>query len=113
MHEFSLVRALLDQVEREAQSRGATAVHTLRLRIGALAGVEPELLASAYALCRDGTVCAAAQLEIGTVPASWECGECGRPIRHGAALSCPVCAVPARLTGGDEIVLERIEMEVP
>ena len=48
MHEYSLVRALLDQVEREAHARGASAVHKLGLKIGALAGVEPELLASAY-----------------------------------------------------------------
>jgi hydrogenase nickel incorporation protein HypA/HybF len=113
MHEYSLVRALLDQVEREAEARSASAVHKLGLKVGALAGVEPELLASAYALCRDGTVCASAELEIETVPARWECGECGRRIHEGAVLSCPACAVPARLTSGDEILLERIEMEVP
>jgi Zn finger protein HypA/HybF involved in hydrogenase expression len=27
-------------------------------------------------------------------------------------LRCPDCAVPARLAAGDEIVLDRIEMEV-
>jgi hydrogenase nickel incorporation protein HypA/HybF len=113
MHEYSLVRALLDQVERAAQARGACAVHKLGLKIGALAGVEPELLASAYDVCREGTLCAAAGLEIETVPARWECGECGRRVREGAVLSCPACAVPARLTSGDEILLERIEMEVP
>jgi Zn finger protein HypA/HybF involved in hydrogenase expression len=28
-------------------------------------------------------------------------------------LQCPRCGVPARLAQGDEIVLDRIEMEVP
>jgi Zn finger protein HypA/HybF involved in hydrogenase expression len=34
-------------------------------------------------------------------------------VAPGAALSCPECAAPARLAAGDEIVLDRIEMEVP
>jgi Zn finger protein HypA/HybF involved in hydrogenase expression len=28
-------------------------------------------------------------------------------------LTCPSCAVPAHLVQGDEIMLDRIEMEVP
>ena len=35
-----------------------------------------------------------------------------RAIRHGNVLRCPDCARPARLTEGDEIVLDRIELEV-
>ena len=37
---------------------------------------------------------------------------CGTAIAPGFPLSCPDCALPARLRQGDEIVLERIEMEV-
>ncbi len=112
MHEYSIVAALLARVEAEAKSRQAIAVHKLRVQVGELSGVEPELLASAYELFRERSVCAAAELEVVPVPARWECPECGGEIASGAVLRCPACAAPARLSGGGEILLEQIEMEV-
>jgi hydrogenase nickel incorporation protein HypA/HybF len=113
MHEYSLVQALLDRVEREAGARSATAVHRLCVRIGDLAGVERGLFRSAYELCRRGTICGGAELVIEPVEARWACGRCGRSLAAGEVLACPLCEAPARLVSGDEIVLERIEMEVP
>lgn len=112
MHEYSIVRALLDRVEQEARDRGATAVHRLRVRLGELSGVEPDLLATAYRTFRERTRCADAELDLVPVAAAWGCPRCGRAIAPGCFLRCPECAVPARLSAGDEIVLERIEMEV-
>jgi hydrogenase nickel incorporation protein HypA/HybF len=113
MHEYSIVQALLERVEGEARARGATAVHRLSIRVGELSGVEPELLATAYRTFRDRTICQAADLDLEIVAAQWACPACGRAIGRGALLSCPTCAVPARLAQGDEIMLDRIEMEVP
>lgn len=112
MHEYSIVSALLHQVETEAKSRGATAVHRLRVQIGELSGVETDLLASAYELVRPKSLCAEAALEIVPVPARWACPTCDTAIAKGAALRCPLCELPARLTQGEEILLEQIEMEV-
>ena len=47
MHEYSIVGALVEQVESEARQRNATYVRRIRVRIGDLSGVDPELLASA------------------------------------------------------------------
>ena len=47
------------------------------------------------------------------VPALWRCPGCGEGLARGARLHCPTCDRPARLAAGDEIVLERIELEVP
>jgi hydrogenase nickel incorporation protein HypA/HybF len=112
MHEYSIVQALVDTVEREARARNAIAVHRLSVRIGALAGVEAGLLASAYEICRTGTLCAAAELAIESVPARWTCPTCGQEMAMGDVLRCPACRAPARLVSGDEIILDRIEMEV-
>lgn len=112
MHEYSIVRSLIDRVEAEAQSRGATAVHCVRVRIGELAGVEPVLLKSAYELFRDHTICQSADLEIRPEAAAWECTECGVAIQQGTRLRCARCDAPARLVGGDAIMLDQIEMEV-
>lgn len=113
MHEYSILRALLDRVEAEAHARNASAVRRIRVRIGEFAGVEPELLRSAYSLLRERTICQDAELEIRSVKACWECPRCARRIAHGEVLQCPECQAPARLASGDEIVLDQIAMEVP
>lgn len=113
MHEYSIVEALLARVDAEARARGATVVHRLTVRIGELSGVEIDLLASAYATFRDQTICAHADLDVRSVAAVWTCPVCSGEIERGSMLQCTACGVPARLTQGDEILLDRIEMEVP
>lgn len=112
MHEYSIVQALLDRVEREARAHGADSVVRIRLAIGALSGVEPPLLASAFELARTGTCAQAAELELRTIEPRWVCRECDRAIPPGDALRCGDCDAPARLAAGDEMILERLEMEV-
>src|SRR5512132_4305087 len=101
MHEYSLVSAMVDRVEKEARARSAVAVHRLGVRIGALSGVEPELFASAFTLVRQGLLENAA-LDIRRAEASWACPQCGGAIATGSELRCRSCDVPARLVSGDE-----------
>lgn len=110
MHEYSLVQALVDDVERQVQGR-AGVVRRVKVRVGALSGVDPELLATAYDTFRPHTVCAEAALELSRVPARWSCTVCGRVIAQGERLQC--CGSPARLAEGDDLVLEQLELEVP
>ncbi len=112
MHEYSLVRAMADRVEQEARARSATSVSRLVVRIGAMSGVEPELFATAFTLCREG-ILAGAEHDIRRAEAAWECPACATAIPAGEVLRCAACGVPARLASGDEILLEQIEMEVP
>jgi len=111
MHEYSIVQALLDRVAAEARAHEAIAVHRIRVQIGEASGVESDLLATAFELARTETLCATAELEIVPVAARWVCPGCGTEIVVGEVLRCRLCEQPARLAQGDEIVLERIEME--
>jgi hydrogenase nickel incorporation protein HypA/HybF len=113
MHEYSLVEALLAQVEREARARHATAVHRVTVRIGAVGGVEPTLFRTAFEARRQGTLCRNAELEMETEAERWICSVCGEPIAAGSRLACSNCGWPARLAGGDALTLERVELEVP
>jgi hydrogenase nickel incorporation protein HypA/HybF len=114
MHEYSLVEALISRVEAEAKRRGALKVHGVSVRIGELAGVDPELFQTAYDTFREGTGCAGAPLALTQVPASWSCPRCGGAIPRGRALRCEACGEPARLDdGGDALMLDGIDMEVP
>ena len=112
MHEYSLIQSLVERVEAEVSARSASAVHRLRVRIGEQAGVDVDLLVTAYLTFRERTVCERAPLDVVMVPVQWACPACGRGIEPGAVLRCPDCMAPARLVAGDEIILDRIEMEV-
>ena len=113
MHEYSIVQALVERVEREARARHAATVHRLSVRIGELSGVDVELLTAAFATFREQTICAGAELSVESVPARWECPACQHEVRPGNLLRCLRCGTAAQLASGDEIMLDRIEMEVP
>ncbi len=112
MHEYSIVQALIARVEREAAAHSATAVHRLRVQIGEMSGVEVSLLETAFELFRERTICEGAVLTVVPVAATWQCPKCATDLAPGVPLRCQACSTPARLVAGDEIVLERIEMEV-
>lgn len=113
MHEYSLVQALLNRIDAEARSHGASSVHRIVVCIGPLAGVERDLFSSAFDVCREGTLCSGAELVITGEEVAWRCDACGAGIPPGSVLTCPSCGWPARLAGGDALVLERVELEVP
>ena len=105
MHEYSIVQSLVESVAAAVGNREAS-VRRVDVAIGELAGVDCGLLATAFEVFRDGTLCEHATLSIDRVPARWECPRCGGEGR----LRC--CDTAARLAAGDEIVLQRIELEV-
>lgn len=112
MHEYSLVLSLLGRVESEVALHRAKAVHSVRVRLGELCGVEPSLFASAFEIAREGTACADASIQIEVVPARWSCPECGRDVTKGEALQCPDCGKGARLGQGGEILFDSMELEI-
>jgi hydrogenase nickel incorporation protein HypA/HybF len=101
-------------VEDEARRRNATRIHGLRVTIGEMAGVDPELFQTAYETFRAGTLCEEAPLTVLRHPAAWTCSGCARPIARGEPLRCPECGAPAKLDAkSDGLLLESIDMEVP
>jgi hydrogenase nickel incorporation protein HypA/HybF len=113
MHEYSIVMALLEQVEEQARRHQAEAVHRVTVRIGELSGVEPDLLQTAFEVARSGTLCESALLDIVLARARWSCADCACEFEQREALTCPSCGQPTRLAAGGDLVLERIQLEVP
>ena len=105
----SAIDAVLDQ----ARLQGATRVHRIVLRIGALAGVEPESLRLAFEVVTRDTLAADAELEIDGVPARAYCAGCAAEfgVEGGAIMACPRCGqFSGDLRQGRELELRRIEM---
>ncbi len=95
MHEVSLVHALFDQADRAIGGHPAAAVRLIRVRIGELAGVEPQLFDAAFAGCRDERGYGAAALEVVAEAARWRCRGCGATITPGAAPAAPAAVTRA------------------
>ena len=113
MHEYSIVSSLVDRVQQIAGAHPGAIVRRLHVRIGELADVGTELLRTAFDTLRARNVCDGAELAIQSVPADWRCPDCRRAIPVGRPLRCPRCRKAARLVAGDDIILDRVEMEVP
>lgn len=112
MHEYSIVQSLVDSVESVARQHEGGSVHHVYVEIGELAGVDCDLLQTAYDTFRLGTICHEAPITIERIAARWECPHCHVAIRRGEILRCASCNEPARLAAGDEILLRRVELEV-
>lgn len=113
MHEASLVSALFDQIDRAIAPHPGAVVRRVHLRVGELAGVEPELLRVAYETLRENRSCRDAPLELKSEPAEWRCTACGAPVARGGPLQCATCGGEAKLARGGDVFLDRLELEVP
>jgi hydrogenase nickel incorporation protein HypA/HybF len=113
MHERSLVKALLRQVENVAAKHPGSHILSIRVRIGEFSGVEPQLLASAYDDLKTNTPFRGATLDLEQVPLDAVCELCGNRFRiERFNFQCDSCG-SLRLTicGGEEMLLDSVTME--
>jgi len=112
MHEMAVCNELLDQVRANVLKHGAKSVGSITVRIGALSGVEPDLLQRAFTIARAGAYTDNARLIIETVAVRVRCRSCSN--ENDAApnrLLCDACGGYAvDLIGGDELLLASLEL---
>lgn len=112
MHEFSMAMEILRIVEEERGRHGFVRVESVRLRAGALSGVEPHALRWAFEAARQGTCAAGAVLEIEMEEAKLFCRACDHrmPARQGPSC-CQQCGSRALCLEGSS-GFEIISLEV-
>jgi hydrogenase nickel incorporation protein HypA/HybF len=113
VHEFSICRSLLRQVEGLAAEHRARRAISLKVAVGPLSGVEPGLLERAFSLARCGGVAETAALFVETPPIMVRCRACGSEGTAAAnRLICGHCGdFRVELASGDELILLSVEME--
>ncbi len=113
MHELSVCQSLIRQVEHIAAERQAQSVSSITLSIGALSGVEPELLKNAYSIASAGTIAEHAQLIMQHSPIRVRCSQCGSESDALAnKMVCQACGDwRTTLISGDELLLMSVELE--
>ncbi|TCJ11845.1 hydrogenase maturation nickel metallochaperone HypA [Parasulfuritortus cantonensis] len=115
MHELSVAQALVDQVGDLAGQHGAKSVHLIRVRIGPLAGVVGDLLATAFPLAAAGTPAESARLDWVAAPIVVRCRTCGAKTEaQPNKLVCGACGDwRTEVVSGDELILETVELDIP
>ena len=112
MHEVSLMQQTLQIACAQARAINADRIHTLRMRIGPLAGVVREALEFAFEALKPGTPAAEARLEIEAAPLVCYCRHCAATFeRDSIDYVCPGCdGVDVDIHGGTEMELTTMEV---
>lgn len=118
MHELSIVADLFTIIEEQALKAKASRVTRVRVLIGELSGVVPELFRSAFHSYKKGTIAEKARLEIKIIRVKFKCHGCGKEIKAADISSpdfsyaCPFCgSKEVELTSGRDLYLEKLEIE--
>ncbi|MGQ9800401.1 MAG: hydrogenase maturation nickel metallochaperone HypA [Candidatus Saccharicenans sp.] len=118
MHEMSIVADLFTIIEEQAKKAGATKVTGVRVLIGELSGVVPELFRSAFNSYKKGTIADKARLELKITRIKFKCHNCGKKITaknikdESFAYVCPSCgSKEMELISGRDLYLEKLEIE--
>ena len=112
MHEIGVMQSVLDAAVAEAGKRNATRIHSIRLRVGAFAGVVPDSLQFAFEALIEDTMAAGASLVIERTPARCYCAACEKEFEiQEYLLQCPTCReFHVTMRSGRE--LEMVSMEI-
>ncbi|MFN9628703.1 MAG: hydrogenase maturation nickel metallochaperone HypA [Cyanobacteriota bacterium] len=112
MHELSLMQNLGERVLEVASAQGAERVLTIRLRIGSLAGVDPEALRFAAEGVLAGTRAEGATLAIEEIEATCWCAPCAASFAAtDGRCDCPRCGtLSRRLLRGKELSLVSLDL---
>jgi hydrogenase nickel incorporation protein HypA/HybF len=115
MHELSIANSVLDAVRAEVQRRPGARLLRVGLRVGELAGVDPEALSFSFQVLVQGTEFEPATLEIESRPRRHRCTECNAEFTiEDYDTACPDCgASRTQCIGGDELELAYLELESP
>lgn len=116
MHELSIVLEIVRiaaAAAAAAAEAGGTAVKSVHLRIGPLAGVVEESLHSAYEIAIDGTPLAGSVLVVESMPIVIRCHTCVKDATVDLrSMVCPQCeSANVDVVGGRELEVYALEIE--
>ena len=113
MHELSIAQSVLEAVRAEAGRRPGARVCKVGLRVGELAGLDPEALRFGFEVLVRGTDLETLQLEIEYCPRRQRCSQCGNEfVARDYEITCPGCgAGRTECIGGDELEIAYLEIE--
>jgi hydrogenase nickel insertion protein HypA len=113
LHEYSVVQALLEQVESVASDNDATIVTKIVVKIGVMSGIEAHLLEIAFNTFKEKTICDGAKFVMNIQPLTIECQNC-KEISELEKIHycCQKCeSTDVKVIDGEDMFLMSLEME--
>ncbi len=113
MHELAIANSVLEAVRGEAGRHPGARLLKVGVRVGELAGVDPDALSFCFESLVRGTELEPLALEIEPSPRRQLCPECARTFTVvDYDVCCPGCgASETECIGGDELELAYLELE--
>ena len=114
MHELSIVASLFEILEEKAKEKKAKKIVSVTVKVGALSGVVPEFLETAFNIYKKDTIASESTLKIEEVPLKIRCQQCGTEmVKDDFVFICEKCdSRELETLSGTELLLEKMEMEV-
>lgn len=112
MHEFAIVKRLLDIALETSRAHGNAPIERVSVEIGALRHVVPATLEFAFRAASAGTPAEGTELDLTLVPAEILCGRCESAFTPASAFwVCPSCgATGGRAIKGNELILKTVTL---
>ena len=113
MHELSIASSIIDTVRAEATKHPGARLIKVGVRIGALAGVDPDALSFGFEALVHGTDLDPLTLGIEFVPRTQRCPRCQLVFpAEEYCIKCPKCGeLETVFVGGDELQMAYLELE--
>ena len=107
MHELGIAENILDIVQRSVPEGRASAVGSIRLRVGQFAGIVPDSLKFCFSVISGDAGMANAALNIEQPPLVASCRDCGNELEvKNFVFLCPACG------GGNLEIVSGKELEI-
>lgn len=113
MHEFAIANSIVEAARTEAGLRPGMRVAKVGVRIGDLAGLDPDALAFCFEALVKETDLEPVVLEIERRPQKQRCSSCGNEFTVvDYVITCPACGEGStEFVSGNELELAYLEME--
>lgn len=113
MHELGIAQGIIGIVGDEAQKKGFRRVLEIRLKMGEFSGLVAECLREMFPIAAAGSPAEGAELVIETLPARFECLDCGYVGDVDREnVCCPRCRSTAiRMVSGREFYVDSLKVE--
>lgn len=113
MHELAITESILKIAVGEAEKHGASRVLKIKIKVGELSGVVPNLIQEYFNIVSRDTRASSAEIMIERVPIRIKCMDCNKEFKlDRLRLKCPECeGINIKILSGREFYVDSLEVE--
>lgn len=113
MHELAITEGILRIVQKETDKYNVKKVINIKLKVGELSGIMPQLIQEYFNIASKDTIAFGAELIIERIPIVVKCIDCGKESKIDRMLfKCPVCNnINIKVITGREFYVSSMEVE--